>query len=264
MGSPRQLKGCRAKLDRAADHLNALNEEVLDFLKTNPYGVFGEFDPKGSKYIFRVNVAHEPPPRLGAIFGDLIHNLRSALDHLVYELVLLNGHSPNRSRTCFPIYDSNPPGGFACATTESLRGVGDAERALIEELQPYNRAELEGRALGLIRRYSNQDKHRTLVGFQAAIAYPGAELPIRFTPNEDARIVGHFILTTGLLGRDAQLVRVPVEALGPNPEVEMEGNLPLDVAFGEDPALRAGAIPATAGEVARVITQFEPFFQRLF
>jgi len=37
-----------------------------------------------------------------AAAGDIVHNLRSALDHLAFQLVLAGGHTPT-TETAFPV-----------------------------------------------------------------------------------------------------------------------------------------------------------------
>ena len=65
------LLGCRLKLQGAWRHRQALGEELQMFLE--------RADPEPS------------PLHLGVIVGDFLHNLRCVLDHLVWQLVVLNG-----------------------------------------------------------------------------------------------------------------------------------------------------------------------------
>jgi hypothetical protein len=53
---------------------------------------------------FRIHITEEPPFRLGLIFGDFLYNLRSALDNLITQLVLLAGNTPGKHNQ-FPILD---------------------------------------------------------------------------------------------------------------------------------------------------------------
>lgn len=132
------LLGCRLKLFQAHLHLRSLDEEVDRFLSTT---------------------GHEPPPHLGVIVGDFLHNLRCVLDHLVWQLVLLNGERPTRANKS-PIVDT--PERFAEVADGSLRGVAEKHRELVEIFQPYrvdggNPAEHH---LAVLRELSNIDKHR--------------------------------------------------------------------------------------------------------
>ncbi len=116
--------------------------------------------------------------RFGVIFGDVVHNLRSALDYIVTALVDASGVSLT-SRHQFPIYideqkfldevgparspkRNGPLGGI-------VHGVG-----VIEQIQPYKR-DPEPRADQLwgIYRFSNADKHRQIAA-RLPIPLPGA------------------------------------------------------------------------------------------
>lgn len=70
-----------------------------------------------------------------AIIGDVVHNLRSSLDHLAWQLVEANGGTPSDKpgeQTAFPIRD---------VRRKELRihgGVDPRALKVIEDLQPYN------------------------------------------------------------------------------------------------------------------------------
>jgi hypothetical protein len=63
--------------------------------------VVGEFNRQTSEYVIRGKVT-KPTGEIGVIAGDAVHNLRSALDHLAWQLALLNTAKPH-PRTQFPI-----------------------------------------------------------------------------------------------------------------------------------------------------------------
>ena len=101
------------------------------------------------------------------IIGDLVHNLRSALDHLVCQLALLNSQPLKCcKKTFFPIYINDV---LFAERTEKLRLLlhGDAF-ALIKELQPYKTAERFGHSptnatLWTISEMDIIDKHRMII-----------------------------------------------------------------------------------------------------
>src|SRR4051812_8089914 len=98
-----QLAGCWAKLDRAKEHQNELQEEGQRFLADASFQVDVDVDPKSGWHEVRLVRVPSVPLRLCVIVGDLVHNLRSALDHLVWQLVLLEGRTPG-GHNRFPIY----------------------------------------------------------------------------------------------------------------------------------------------------------------
>src|SRR4051812_34275197 len=80
----------RLKLDRAIEHLEALRVECAGYLneEPKPYFVAVKFEADEGCHVARIFIreGHEPPDRIGLIAGDLFNNLRSALDHLVWDL----------------------------------------------------------------------------------------------------------------------------------------------------------------------------------
>ena len=96
------LVGVRAKLRRADEHRQAYDELFEHFLATQPYSILFEFDPETGWHIFRWLVTSEPPLEdLSLIFSDIVGNLRSTLDYLVWQLVFLGGRKPGR-QSAFP------------------------------------------------------------------------------------------------------------------------------------------------------------------
>jgi hypothetical protein len=93
------IPGAWAKLVRAEIHLQTLTTETRTFLDSAPYGITKSIDYERSSYLFRLDRVNEPPMSLGPIVGDFVHNLRSSLDHLAWQLSLLRygGAIPRRA-----------------------------------------------------------------------------------------------------------------------------------------------------------------------
>lgn len=128
------LDGPRLKLCRARHHIGDLDAPLSAFWKTNPYEVFEEVDVKTRQSIYRVRVNNDPPPLLSAIAGDAFHNMRSALDLLIRQLVIANNKTPRKE--AFPI--SNSETDFDPSGIGTVRGriSVDAEKVL-RDLKPY-------------------------------------------------------------------------------------------------------------------------------
>jgi hypothetical protein len=105
--SPPNLTGVRLKLDRAASHIDAIRDKALAFTGREP-PPFGfrveerELSDEVVEYTLYAVVREQPPRDFAPMIGDAIHNIRSALDHLVYELVPANLR--DTVRTQFPIF----------------------------------------------------------------------------------------------------------------------------------------------------------------
>jgi hypothetical protein len=97
--------------------------------------IAGRFDPDARAYVFSAIGETELPSRFAVLAGEVIHHLRSCLDHVVTQLVRVEGGTPDH-RTEFPI----------CRTREAFevakqRGKVDGLSVTvlnqIEAAQPY-------------------------------------------------------------------------------------------------------------------------------
>lgn len=83
-----------------------------------------------TNFVLYVDEVAEVPLTFSAIIGDVLYDLRSALDHLAWQLVIANGGTPNRD-TAFPIYSSPAGREFRVKTA----GMDPAACAFIEGRQ---------------------------------------------------------------------------------------------------------------------------------
>src|SRR5258708_7566139 len=95
-----------AKIERAKEHVRNLVPEISAFWTPARYTIALEDDPHTGDEVFRIHGNDfDLPARWSCIVGEAIHNLRSALDHLAWQLVLANNNIPNRSAE-FPIFET--------------------------------------------------------------------------------------------------------------------------------------------------------------
>lgn len=155
------LAGVRAKLRRAEEHRQAFDELFLEYLRHEPYSIEFQFDPESGWHRFRWRVVQEPPLEdLALIFGDILGNLRTTLDYLVWQLVLLGGRRPGR-QTAFPIVKREQD--WAVQGAAALKGVPAEWAELIEAMQPFRRFDLPDlHPLAILEHMNNINKHRFL------------------------------------------------------------------------------------------------------
>jgi hypothetical protein len=94
------------RLERAREHLESFIREVADFLGTSEFPLVGETEQLTGDRIYLAGEMPAPPPTLGLIVGDCVHNLRSTLDHLVCDLSLVVDASTPCEKTSFPVCTS--------------------------------------------------------------------------------------------------------------------------------------------------------------
>ncbi len=256
------LDGCRAKIARAEELWQELGAALVQFLEEGPYRSEGSFDARSSEWVLRFHVLEEPPLRWGILVGDVVHNLRSALDHLAWQLVLVNGGEPTW-RTQFPIYTDEAAYRRAQGGQARIAGMSDEDRELIEELQPFRQPEDQEKPhhLALLRELANVDKHRVV--HTTLIQTAGSQFRIHGL--EDISGITNITPQFGPLADGAELVRIGVAADGPEPRLSVDAQLELDVAFAdEDSPVYDENVPGVLLElreyVAELVGRFDPRF----
>src|SRR6185312_2824449 len=125
------------KLQRAQVHLDALNAKVSAWIDSKPYKITPETDFQRGEYII-TTVIQDVPMDFSAIAGDFIHNLRGALDHLVWILAAVGtNHTRPSDNIYFPVchvFDNGTPAKIAKCT----KGIDPGAVAIMQSLQPYN------------------------------------------------------------------------------------------------------------------------------
>jgi hypothetical protein len=223
----RTLDACRLKLARAYEQGEALGREFRAFLARNPYGEVQEFDSDTSECVFSYFVFEEPPPIFGILIGEFVHSVSSALEQLVWQLVILDGGVPEEGATGFPIFTEEPK--YRKRAPRMIRGMSAVHKADIEGAQPYNAPNPLFEPLALLRDLWNQDKHRLLT---TTMAIPGY-IALQFKPFRDVDAILGVEGFPGALEHGAPLARVKVSASGPNPKVVMDGQTEVRIAFAE-------------------------------
>ena len=152
----------RAKTERAKKHFRELELELISYRDKNMTVVAGERNPE-TGMIGGVQTFHKLPLLSFdalAVAGDVVHNLRSALDHLAYQLVLVGSPDVEPSRRVeFPI--AKDAATYEADKRQKVKGMrADAVRS-IDALQPY-KGVCNGDALWRIHDLDNIDKHRAL------------------------------------------------------------------------------------------------------
>lgn len=246
------LEGVRLKLDRAEGKLDRLTDEVSAYNKGGFHSVPDEPEQQGEWFIARVNIAKPPDRQWGLLVSEFLHLTRSALDNLVWQLVLVNEREP-WCKNQFPIYTKRVPS--KGRLDEMLRGVDPDHRAFIEEMQPYQGWHIHRRpkaALSRLVDLSNTDKHRYLHP-ALAIIDPQKIMEVAVTCSHP--ILDHRF-SAGLLYDGAEFFALRTS---PEAQVRMEGELVFDVAFS-DPQATPALLEGIHGEITRIVERFSSAF----
>lgn len=171
---PLDLTGCRAKIERAKNHISEFDRERVAFLDTNPYVVVTKFNPKTDVTESIMGPLPSMPTNLSTITGDAVQNLRSALDYLAAELVRSAGKDPKL--VYFPICESAKK--YMTDSKGKTNGMPPEAKKLIDSIEPYGGG--YGDDLWILHTLNNADKHRLLMPVTVNI---GQEVVFSCGPN---------------------------------------------------------------------------------
>jgi hypothetical protein len=82
------LNSVQLKVFRATQHFDSLKSELEGYFKGNPGKMVRQPHTCEDEAIFLFVPEGPIPARFGLIVGDVLQNLRSSLDYLIWELVL--------------------------------------------------------------------------------------------------------------------------------------------------------------------------------
>jgi len=160
----------RLKLDRATEHVNALDHAIERFLDLKPYAARRVINSDGTEYVFVWEKVQRTPDCFALIAGDAIHNLRSSLDHMAVELAKAGAAASGtamtkeeEARIQFPIVESRNEFDEQ-VSRRRLQHVKACAQAIIERAQPYNVVPKSPRnaLVWIMGDLDNADKHREL------------------------------------------------------------------------------------------------------
>ncbi len=227
---PHPLFGCQLKLDRAYEHMESLNRAMQGFLGRRPYELWKHFDRQTNEYFVFMRLRDTPPVKWSIVIGDIVHNLRSALDHLAWQLVKANGKKPDRN-TGFPIFSDDP---FADSASEKTlerwekmtRGMHADDIAILKEFQPYKLGD-QGSPFFILNALSNRDKHREIHFTQNVARYTKVEV----TDRRDCELEALMNPYSGTFKDRTVMLHFRIIPTGDNPHVNVEVECSFDIAF---------------------------------
>ena len=251
---PLPLDGSWAKVERAVEHLRALDLGCKIFLQTKPYYIAAEFEPEAEPYAVLLRVRAPVPIALSVIVGDFLHHLRSALDQAAWLLAC-------RSTPAAELWASKVARSISWPfvddpTKLETHGLGcrvaDDARAVLDRAQPYQETP-RTRTLGRLNDLWNIDKHRVVHGGWSQIDLSD----VRFVPR--AIHLGEFPSREEFVwpGDRAAEDRTPIAyiyfepppgGMPPTAEVDVKGDPKAQIVFGA----RGGGIGYTINGLAQL------------
>jgi hypothetical protein len=249
------LVGPQLRLKRAEAHLNCLGADIAAYLERSPWSVPNESEFDGEWEIRRIRIDPEPDPEWGILASEFVHHLRSTLDNLVWQLVLLKEEKPGR-KTKFPIYTDPVEPPSPKQLSRVLRGIRQDHRAFIEELQPYTGLHIHRGpkiALTTLADLSNIDKHRYLHPAFGMVRKGEPPTFVAKNPGVGIEVEQFF----GWVYDGAPLLRARTHP--PGSEVQMRGKTTIEIAIGKI-GVTGPVLHRLCEEIERIVDHFAPDF----
>jgi hypothetical protein len=285
VNSPPTLEGVAAKIIRAGHHFDSLRDACDKSIKHSTGEPFVKREGDWEVVYIPVGEFLNWP---GVISGDFVHNLRVALDHLIWQLVKVCGNKPGPWNS-FPTYGDKDDFIRNVEQRAKKRGPGPLDGidrsgpiwTLIEQRQPYNNSKLPAwfptdmpdrdrwkprvTALGLLTALDNFDKHRTIHGF-SAFPVKGGSINKSLDWNSEAVLVEQKERESWEpLEGDAEIARFRFRP-GIEPHVRVTGPIPIQAGFEVEFSEKASitlwmeSMDHLREEVRAIVDSFVPFF----
>src|SRR5665647_282058 len=149
------------KFARAQQHMSDLSSRMLVWGKSTTARTRKVISDDQHEVDVIVEMPASPPlTEFALCVGDAVHNLRAALDSVVWELAHLEGKTPRKpKRVAFPICLEES--GWQSAEREFLETVHPVALARIRSVQPFLYEDGSRSALVALHAADIRDKHRT-------------------------------------------------------------------------------------------------------
>lgn len=211
----RLFHSAKLKIERADHHIKELARLVNSFSHPNRYRLIVKPDPKTAVPMLKFEMLSKGIDDIPLIVGDAVHNLRTALDHLVCELVTRAGKDLTND-TRFAFWQTRKEA--VTAINGIVQGVSlDVITSFLEYVQPYKGGNWP---LLVLHALDIADKHRLIVSLFTFVG-------VHFTAEQK----GQHLPTIGF--SITRREKSYVIQLHPNAQVERNANLMLQILFDE-------------------------------
>lgn len=221
---PKPFEASYNKVQWADGRMMDLLWEIQAFTQSIPYTEATEPDPEEPDHtVYKIKLTHDIPSSTVNLAGDIIHNLRSALDNAVFDIALATGKTD-------PRYAAFPFANTIDEMTNSLGRCKDVPtpiHSLFCGFQPYENG---NDYLWALNKLSNTDKHRVLQPFGTGV----------FRGFASVRSTGGYFKMPDPHRWDSAKNEMEVITFGPGTKYEYQFDFQLYVAFADVAGLAGG------------------------
>lgn len=157
--------GIAKKLERTDQSIVNLNNEIVAFFRECKHPTIPKPDCEGWQEAVDYHRSLEVPKRFSVLCGEIVHHLRSCLDHIVWQFSSSEARRLHENAIEFPIFREPLTKDELRRYNRKVQGVTNPNvLALIERHQPYQRGnDAINDPLCIIHDMDRFDKHRELM-----------------------------------------------------------------------------------------------------
>jgi hypothetical protein len=249
LGQP--LDNLILKTERAKKHVLDLEAEFERFMQTKPNTFAFKTDANTSDRIYYVTKVTPVPVEFSLLIGDALNNIRSALDHLAYQLVSVGGGTGEILRQAkFPI--GNSPSDYIAQKSGIVPGLRQDAIKAIDAIEPYETG--VGGYLCHLAALNNFDKHRLLVPVWGCIsghtAFPSEKEFLAKFYRKDA---SHFSSAMMVNKRAFPTKAGDVILTVPKADVEENMQFLFNITFGKPEIAKGNPVIETLHEMTKMV-----------
>lgn len=163
------FSGPKLKIARGRLHITELERDILDYLAREPRVMLLQVNEQTGKHKLAIKWRELTPDGLSLVFGDAVHNFRTALDILANDLVALSGATPKK--VYFPFGDSQE--GLEEQMKLKMKGASPDIIEIIRTFRPYRGG---NEALRALHDLDIGDKHIAVIQTTVNVATPAMPL----------------------------------------------------------------------------------------
>jgi hypothetical protein len=236
----REFAPCWNRIARAESHIAAFAKAWSDFLEDEPYNASLSIAADGSGALWVVSRYDNLPSIFGLELGEVLYNLRAALDGAIYAAAVRETRSdpPLAARSLeFPVCSSAD---YFRQAERKVAPLTGQRRLIIESIQPYNEPpDLEpsllvfnfNRTLSILNDWARKDRHRTLhvVGAWSSRAAPMIIVPA------PAYLKSFELAGDGFINGERKVASFEISGYISGMNVRANPNLLIDAAVDDEP-----------------------------
>jgi hypothetical protein len=255
-----RFTGSWLKIKRSKRHFDEFRAAESAFMAPKPYKVVAEYDAEARQCVAKVRITNEIPPEMGVIVGDIVHNLRCALDLLAVDLARMNGHTSHTAlkSTYFPISANRQT--FETTAQDKIERLDATAKRLIAETQPYKGG---NDALYKLHQLDILDKHTLLIPVVTAVVNPCYGFAVA-KPPPGVKVSAEATMRLATLNyplQDGDILATFSDITGPVAQINMGAT--FSVAFGEGVA-KGEAVTPTLQQIGQVVEGIVRTFDKQF